>query len=346
MTDELEQRTLALCRELVRIESPSGAERGVAEAVARAMTSLGYDEVRVDELGTVLALRHGTRAGPALLVDAHMDVVEATEPAAWRFPPFSAERADGRLWGRGTTDVKGSLAAAVVGVGSLPRAAIAGPVLVSASVGEERIEGLAVGHVLESPPGAGGDRLRTDRARGRTGPPRPRRRGGRGRRPRRPHLARRGPRRAPGGHPRGRHQRGVPPHRGDRAGARHDAAHRRAAGPGPQRAGRRSARCPSRAPPWSPTTPPRASTGGWCAGRRARACWPGWRRRWPGWRASRPASTRPRSPATPARRSRSRRSIPAGRSRRTRRTRGARGRRCARPGSATTPSTPPTARTR
>lgn len=152
MTDELESGTLALCRELVRIESPSGGERGVAEAVARAMTSLGYDEVRVDELGTVLGLRHGTRTGPALLVDAHMDVVEATEPAAWRFPPFSAERADGRIWGRGATDVKGSLAAAVVGVGLLPREALAGPVLVSASVGEECVEGLAVGHVLDRRP--------------------------------------------------------------------------------------------------------------------------------------------------------------------------------------------------
>ena len=81
-----------------------------------------------------------------------MDVVPATEPSAWRFPPFSAERSGGRVWGRGTTDVKGSLAAAVVGIGLLPRAELAGTVLVSASVGEERIEGLAVGHVLERHP--------------------------------------------------------------------------------------------------------------------------------------------------------------------------------------------------
>jgi putative selenium metabolism hydrolase len=154
MTGELESGTLALCRELVRIESLSGGERGVAEAVARAMTALGYDDVRVDELGTVLGVRQGGAAGggPALLVDAHTDVVPATEPGAWRFPPFSAERADGRIWGRGATDVKGSLAAAVVGIGLLPREALAGPVLVSASVGEECVEGLAVGHVLERRP--------------------------------------------------------------------------------------------------------------------------------------------------------------------------------------------------
>jgi putative selenium metabolism hydrolase len=156
MTTDPESGTLALCRELVRIESPSGGEGGMAAAVARAMTALGYDEVRVDELGSVLGIRHGTAtggsAGGALLVDAHMDVVPATEPATWRFPPFAAERREGRIWGRGTTDVKGSLAAAVVGIGRLPRTELAGPVIVSASVGEERIEGLAVGHVLERHP--------------------------------------------------------------------------------------------------------------------------------------------------------------------------------------------------
>ena len=153
MTSELETRTLALCRELVRIESLSGHEQDAAAAVACAMTALGYDEVRVDDLGTVLGRRRGARAtGGALLVDAHLDVVPATEPAAWRFPPFSAERAGGRIWGRGATDVKGSLAAAVVGVGLLPSEALAGSVLVSASVGEERVEGLAVGHVLEREP--------------------------------------------------------------------------------------------------------------------------------------------------------------------------------------------------
>ena len=81
-----------------------------------------------------------------------MDVVPATEPAAWRFPPFAGERAQGRIWGRGATDVKGSLAALVVALGALPRAEVAGTLVVSASVGEEAVEGLAVDHVLAAHP--------------------------------------------------------------------------------------------------------------------------------------------------------------------------------------------------
>ena len=144
-------RVVTLCQELVRIESLSGREQGVADAVEREMAALGYDEVHRDELGTVVGLRHPARGATTnrLLFDAHMDVVPATEPTSWRFPPFDAVRAEGRIWGRGTTDIKGSLAAMIVALGEVPRTELAGTVVASASVGEERIEGLAVRHVVE-----------------------------------------------------------------------------------------------------------------------------------------------------------------------------------------------------
>ncbi|MEA3407733.1 MAG: M20/M25/M40 family metallo-hydrolase [Chloroflexota bacterium] len=139
----------ALCRELVRCPSPSGKERGVADIVEREMRMLGYDEVLRDPLGSVLGIVHGEENGDTVLVDAHMDVVPATQPEAWRFPPYSAEWAEGRIWGRGATDIKGSLAAALVAIGMLSRDDLAGTVIMSASVGEEAIEGLALGHILD-----------------------------------------------------------------------------------------------------------------------------------------------------------------------------------------------------
>jgi acetylornithine deacetylase/succinyl-diaminopimelate desuccinylase-like protein len=125
MSSGTEARTIAFCRELVRLEGLSGGEQAVAEAVEREMRALGYDEVGRDRLGSVVGLIRGARsagtdAAPgALLFDAHLDVVPATEPEAWRFPPFSGERAEGRIWGRGATDVKGSLAALVLALGTL-----------------------------------------------------------------------------------------------------------------------------------------------------------------------------------------------------------------------------------
>jgi putative selenium metabolism hydrolase len=158
VTVEPATRAIAFCQELVRIESLSGEEQAVANAVEHEMRALGYDEVSRDELGSVVGVIRGARAAGmeaapgALLFDAHLDVVPATEPGAWRFPPFSGERAEDRIWGRGATDVKGSLAALVLALGTLPRAEFAGTLLISASVGEECIEGLAVGHLLAARP--------------------------------------------------------------------------------------------------------------------------------------------------------------------------------------------------
>ncbi|HVP15096.1 MAG TPA: M20/M25/M40 family metallo-hydrolase [Terriglobales bacterium] len=152
MAEDVEARTIDFCRELVRLESPSGDERAVADAVEREMRALGYDGIERDELGSVVGIVRGSAPGATVLFDAHMDVVPATEPERWRFAPFSGERAEGRVWGRGATDVKGSLAALVLGVGALPRAETPGTILVSASVGEERIEGLALSAILERRP--------------------------------------------------------------------------------------------------------------------------------------------------------------------------------------------------
>ncbi|MEA5039751.1 MAG: M20/M25/M40 family metallo-hydrolase [Clostridiaceae bacterium] len=55
----------------------------------------------------LFSLPGGGKDLPPVLLMSHHDVVEA--PGAWRHPPFSGEIADGRVWGRGTLDTKGSL---------------------------------------------------------------------------------------------------------------------------------------------------------------------------------------------------------------------------------------------
>ena len=52
--------------------------------------------------------RHGGRH-PPLLITGHLDVVEA-DAATWKKPPFSAELADGCIWGRGAVDMKNMVA--------------------------------------------------------------------------------------------------------------------------------------------------------------------------------------------------------------------------------------------
>lgn len=142
---------VALCRELVRIPSVSGSEGALMERVRARMEELSYDEVWQDPSGNTVGVLRGRKAGAKkrLLVDIHGDTVVVTSPDRWRFDPFSAELADGRIYGLGACDIKGGLAAALVGLGSLPRDEFSGEIWVAATTAEEMIEGAATRAVLE-----------------------------------------------------------------------------------------------------------------------------------------------------------------------------------------------------
>jgi putative selenium metabolism hydrolase len=113
------------------------------------MRTLGF-EVEVDRLGNVLGRRRGTAPGPTLLLDAHLDVVPVTDPAAWQHAPFGAELEAGRLWGRGAADTKGALAAMLCAAAEAKD--FRGNLLVSASVCEENLTAVALAEVLERHP--------------------------------------------------------------------------------------------------------------------------------------------------------------------------------------------------
>jgi putative selenium metabolism hydrolase len=128
---------VSFTQRLVATESPSGQEGAVAVLVREEMERLGY-AVEVDALGNVVGTL-GDGDGPCVLLDAHMDTVGVTDRAAWSADP-AGELRDGRLYGRGSVDMKGPLAAVVHGVAAT---AIHGRVVVSASIAEEMIEGYA-----------------------------------------------------------------------------------------------------------------------------------------------------------------------------------------------------------
>jgi putative selenium metabolism hydrolase len=150
MTDNLRRvgDVVELTRALVGIGARSGEEGPVAVLVEQAMSDLGYHNITRDRLGNVVGFVGPEGAPTSLLFDGHMDVVAVT--GEWTAEPFAGVIRDGRLYGRGATDMKGPLAAALCGVaeaaatGRLTRA-----VAVSASVLEETIEGGALGEVLD-----------------------------------------------------------------------------------------------------------------------------------------------------------------------------------------------------
>lgn len=119
--------------------SPEGAgETAVAAYVAQALQDIGL-EVTIYDLGpkrmNVVGVLKGTGNGRSLLLNAHMDTVGVGGMA----DPFGAAVRDGRLYGRGSQDMKGSLAAMMAAVKALVDggAQLAGDVVLTAVADEE-----------------------------------------------------------------------------------------------------------------------------------------------------------------------------------------------------------------
>jgi putative selenium metabolism hydrolase len=136
---------LEFAQRLVAISSVSGDERNVVDSCAEEMKSLGL-AVEVDRAGNVLGIAGTGR--PHLLFDAHADTVAASTD--WTRDPLAADIADGRLYGLGALDIKGSLAAMIYGIADAVRTGgVPGTVGVSVSTCEEVIEGAALAHVVD-----------------------------------------------------------------------------------------------------------------------------------------------------------------------------------------------------
>ncbi|WP_377293389.1 acetylornithine deacetylase [Rhizobium sp. SG2393] len=78
----------------------------------------------------------GPRDVPGYIVSGHMDVVPAA-PGEWTSPPFRLRREGDRLFGRGTTDMKGYLAAALAAVPRLAALGLKRPIHLAFSYDEE-----------------------------------------------------------------------------------------------------------------------------------------------------------------------------------------------------------------
>ncbi len=146
------ENLIAFAQKLVQTPSPPGQEGEVAALLQIEMAHLGYDRVWTDEAGNVIGYVAGGD-GPALMLNGHMDHVDAGDPAGWPHPPFGGELGDGALWGRGAADMKGALAAMVYAGGLVKRLGVPlpGDLYVSGVVQEE-VGGLGARHLAQTLP--------------------------------------------------------------------------------------------------------------------------------------------------------------------------------------------------
>jgi putative selenium metabolism hydrolase len=149
LAESLRDPLISFVREIIATPSPCGEEAAVIERIRQEMLGLGYDQVRVDAMGNLIGRIGG---GPRVLAfDGHCDTVGPGNLEGWRENPYSGALRDGLIFGRGASDQKGGLAAAVyagkiLGEIGLPGS---GSVFVVASVLEEDAEGACWSHIIE-----------------------------------------------------------------------------------------------------------------------------------------------------------------------------------------------------
>ena len=110
-------------RDLVRLASITPNDAGTLDVLQKTLGTLGFDctrypfgdgAARVDNLYARLGA-----VGPNFCYAGHVDVVPVGNAKDWRYDPFTGTIADGRLWGRGASDMKGGIAAYIAAVAQL-----------------------------------------------------------------------------------------------------------------------------------------------------------------------------------------------------------------------------------
>lgn len=150
LEDVLEQRKgyyLEQLKKLIAIDTHDighgiggGLEKEGQNFLIKLLTSMGASSIQIDPLKedtirdclekyqegnlghnqterfNVYATFEGKTGGKSLLFNSHIDVMPAEEEDGWTYPPYQPTVADGRLYGRGTADMKAGLMASVMAV--------------------------------------------------------------------------------------------------------------------------------------------------------------------------------------------------------------------------------------
>jgi acetylornithine deacetylase/succinyl-diaminopimelate desuccinylase-like protein len=124
-TDALRAETATLLKRLITCDTsnPPGRESQAAAVIEDHLRDTGLECRRIAEdpdRANLLVRLPGAGTGPSLAFLGHLDVVPARRED-WSVDPFAGVEREGAIWGRGTVDMKGQVAATTVALATLAR---------------------------------------------------------------------------------------------------------------------------------------------------------------------------------------------------------------------------------
>ncbi|MDO4536229.1 MAG: YgeY family selenium metabolism-linked hydrolase [Clostridium perfringens] len=152
LSEERKNKVIDICRELISHYSVSGKEDGVVSAIKDRMKKMGFDHVQIDRYGNVIGHIKGNKPGKKILFDGHIDTVPVVE-SQWSHNPFAGEIVDGKIYGRGTSDMKGQVSAMIAATSYFAKDTnkdFAGDIYVAGVVHEEIFEGVSAREISKN----------------------------------------------------------------------------------------------------------------------------------------------------------------------------------------------------
>lgn len=132
--DELANESITLLKKLVQEKSVQGKESNAQAIVIEKLRQLGleldiYEPSKKDlqhhqyfvtnrdsfsGSSNVVAISRGTGGGKSIILNGHIDVVPEGDMSKWKYDPYLGVIEDGKLYGRGSTDMKGGNVALIL----------------------------------------------------------------------------------------------------------------------------------------------------------------------------------------------------------------------------------------
>lgn len=153
LNEKRKEEVIDICKELISHYSVSGKEQGVAESMKKRLKELGFDDIQVDKYGNVIGHIKGSKPGKKILFDGHIDEVPVPDKSKWSHDPFAGEIVDGKIYGRGTSDMKGQVSAMMAAVAYFAedvKKDFAGDIYVAGVVQEELFEGVSAREISKN----------------------------------------------------------------------------------------------------------------------------------------------------------------------------------------------------
>jgi len=128
--DEMRDEIVSLEQDMVRIPTvntgvmPTGNETELCRYIEKWLAEDGIESETIEsapDRGNLIARLDGRSGKAGLMFMSHLDVVPVEDEEKWRFPPFSATVADGRVFGRGSSDCKALLTCQLIAMRLLKR---------------------------------------------------------------------------------------------------------------------------------------------------------------------------------------------------------------------------------